>query len=244
MSFAVNVNVGGLAIKANPNSKSNDGVMETLSSMWSQSKNVADAFGIVKNSCALFAKAVPSQANSAVAHMEKIFGDARSVMSTTYLLTVVNNFLKNSSFRNGTEVLKIGSFAAAAVSGHKVFSAMAARVGAAVGVALDTMDFVSEVEMHQACSALSATDVGNDDVRKIVDNQLKTSACKIFKLALTLFAGIVATGAWVLGLAIPTYVATAALVASLGALGLSFVLGYSEHISEWNAKVTLAPATV
>jgi hypothetical protein len=242
MTYAVNVNVGDLTIRANLSAKSNDGVLETVSSMWSQSKNVADAVGVVKNSCVLLAKAMPETATATFSHLEKIFGDARNVMSTTYLLTVVNNFLKARTVRNGVEVIKIGSFASAAVSHNKAFSAISAKVGGLFGVALDSIDLVNEFEMHSACANLAAEDLGRPEVHKIVDNQLLTSACKIFKLVLTLFAGIVATGAWAFGLVIPTFVATAAVVASLGALGLSFAMGYSDHVSEWTAKVSLNPA--
>jgi hypothetical protein len=108
------------------------------------------------------------------------------------------------------------------------------------GVALDAIDLTREIDAHNTCASLSNVPV-TGEVRKILDNKLFISTCKILKLCLAIFAGIVAASACFFGVTICAPLATAALVASLAALVLSFVVGYSEHKAQWTAKIARVP---
>jgi len=242
MTGGVNTTFGRLHIhdaKVNPNA--NDGVVKTANSLLGMSKYTADFLGAVAKSAELAGPLVSDSVKIWTSHLKDSASKARNMLAITYCFKTLEEFWNKRDVRSGTEAVKITGFATAAILPDAQMAGSVAKFATTVDVALTVMDLSSELEMHNTCVDLANTPMG-PEVRKVIDSQLWASACKIFKLALTLFTGVVATSAWIFGLAIPAALATAALVASLGAIGLSFAIGYSEHKAEWKAKVTLSPA--
>ncbi len=230
-----------LHIKTKPNSKVTNGVVDTVTTIWGTAKGVVDLFGIIAKSAELAESMVSEGVANWTSHVGKTFGKARNALSLPYLPTVLKNFYRDPSVRNGVEVGKIGGYATALFVTDSDIAGKVAKGAGAAAVALDAIDLTQELTMHSAYASLSGVQM-NAEVKQVVDHQLFASAIKIAKLGLTLFAGIVATGAWILGLAIPAPLATAALIASLAALAISFALTYSDSSTEWTAKVSLLPA--
>ena len=237
----INTTYGRVHIHAKANPTANDGVVKTANTLLGMTKYAADFLGAVAKSSELALPLVPDSVKILTSHLKTSASNARNMLSIPYFFKTLEEFWNKRDVRSGVEAVKIGSYATAAVLPDARMAGSAARIGGAVDVALSVMDLSTELEMHNACANLANTPMG-PETRKVVNNQLWTSACKIFKLALTLFTGVLATCSWLFGLAIPTSLATAALVASLGAIGLSFVIGYTEHKAEWKAKVSLVPA--
>ena len=231
---------GLLQVKTKPNYKVTNGVVDTVTTIWGSAKGVVDLFGIIAKSAELAGSMVSKEMVSWTAHVGKVFGSARNALSLPYLATAANNFYKDPSVRNGIEVGKIGGYSSALFVTDGNLAGKIAKGAGAAAVALDAIDLTQELNMHSACAGLSTVPLPAE-VRQVVDRQQWNSALKIAKLVLTLFSGIVATGAWILGLVIPAPLATAALIASLGALMISFSLTYSENTSEWAGKFSLVP---
>jgi hypothetical protein len=240
MTGVVNATYGRLHIRGTVNPQANDGVVKTANSLLSMTKYTADFLGAVAKSAELASPLVSDSVKIWTHHLKDSASKARNMLSIPYFFKTLEEFWNKRDVRSGVETVKIGGYATAAVLPDAQTAGSVAKFATAADVLLTVMDLSAELEMHTTCSNLATTPMG-PEVRKVVDSQLWASACKIFKLALTLFTGIVATSAWILGLAIPAALATAALVASLAAIGLSFVIGYSEHKAEWKAKVTLSP---
>ncbi|HEV7736180.1 MAG TPA: hypothetical protein VGO47_02260 [Chlamydiales bacterium] len=241
MTGVINATYGRLHVRATVNPNAKDGVVKTANSLLSMSKYTADFLGAVAKSAELATPLVSDTVKIWTHHLKDSASKARNMLAIPYCFKTWEELWNKRDVRTLTEAMKITSFATAAVLPDAKMAGSVAKIGGGVDVALTVMDLTSELEMHNTCSNLANTPMG-PEVRKVVDSQLWASACKIFKLALTLFTGVVATSAWIFGLAIPASLATAALVASLGAIALSFVIGYSEHKAEWKAKVTLASA--
>lgn len=241
MSGVVNATFGRLHIRATVNPNANDGVVKSANSLLSMSKYTADFLGALAKSAELATPLVPDSVKIWTHHLKDSASKARNVLSIPYFFKVLEDFWNKRDVRSGVETVKIGGYATAAVLPDAQLAGSVAKFATGADVVLSVIDLSSELEMHNTCSNLANTPMA-PEVRKIVDGQLWITACKIFKLALTLFTGVVAMSAWIFGLAIPASLATTALVASLAAIGLSFAVGYSEHKAEWKAKVTLAPA--
>jgi hypothetical protein len=238
---AIDTTINGLLqIKTKPNYKVTNGVVDTVTTIWGTAKGVVDLFGILAKSAELAGSMVSKEVASWTSQVGKTFSHARNALSLPYLPTVLKNFTKDPSVRNGMEVGKIGGYATALFVTDAAIANKIAKSGGAAAVVLDVIDLSQELNMHRACANLSGVQM-NAEVRQVVDSQLWNSALRIAKLVLTLFAGITATGAWILGMAIPASLATAALIASLAALAISFSLTYSDNTTEWTAKISLLP---
>jgi len=241
MSGVVNATYGRLHVNATVNPNANDGVVKTANSLLGMSKYAADFLGAVAKSAELATPLVADSVKIWTHHLKDSASKARNMLSIPYFFKTLEEFWNKRDIRSGVEAVKIGGYATAAVLPDAKMAGSVAKFATGTDVLLTVMDLSSELEMHNTCANLANTPM-RPEVRKVIDSQLWASACKIFKLALTLFTGLVATSAWIFGLAIPASLATAALVSSLVAIGLSFVIGYSEHKAEWKAKVTLASA--
>jgi len=222
------------------NSKANGGVVEIVTSMWSKAKDVADALGIGSKAADLLGKCAPDSVTPWTAHFKKSLGGARGAMSFFYWPLTIKNAWKSQSVRDWVEVTKIGGFTVAAAVPYAATSEKIMGWTGLPGIVLDCFDLSREVELNKACTDLTGQ-VVSADARKIINHQMWTSACKIVKLCLTLFAGISATGAWLFGCTLPVALATAALVASLGGLLLGFTISYADTNAEWTAKVAVTP---
>ena len=233
-SAAISVRVANYQVSATLNPKAGDGLVKTISSMWSSTKHVADLMGILSKGAKFLSSLVPHTAKHYVSHIEEGAGDARNWLSVPYALTVAQNFREEPTVRNGVEGGKIFGFAAAAMLPD---SAKIAKFAGLFGIALDAIDITNELETKASYEDLTNVQM-DPEVKQVIDNQLWQSTCKILKLALTLFTGVIAASAWLFGVVVPPALATAALVSSIGALALSFSMGYAENKAEWKAKIT------
>ncbi len=227
-------------VKGTVNPKANGGVAEIVTTMWSRAKDVADALGIGSKAADLVGKCAPDAVTPWTSHLKKSMGAARGALAFFYWPITIRNALKSQSLRDLVEVAKIGGYAAAAAVPYAATSDKILNWTGIPGIVLDCFDLSREVELNKACTDLTGQAV-SAEARKIINHQMWTSACKIVKLCLTLFAGITVTGAWLFGCALPVALATAALVASLGGLILGFTISYADTNAEWKAKVTVKP---
>jgi hypothetical protein len=238
MSTAISERVAQFQVTGTINPKASDGIAKTISSMWGSTKNVADLMGLLSKGAKFLSSLVPDAAKPYISHIEEGAGDTRSWLSVPYAATVAQKFREEPTVRNGVEGGKIIGFSLAALLPD---AGLIPKIAGIFGVTLDFIDLGHEFEAQATYTDLSNVQT-SPEAKQIIDDKLWQSTCKILKLALTLFAGVVATGAWIFGLAIPTALATTALVASIGALALSFSIAYADHNTEWKAKIT--PVTV
>jgi len=235
---AINERVGSVQVTGNVNKHAAKSIPAKVADVLNTGKGLADFYGILDKGSQVVDLATMAQW---APWTKQIGGQAkvcRNFAAVPYLLQVGLNLKKDPSLRTTLEFVKIGGYAAAAVMPTN--GAQAANVGSVAGVALDVVDMRNEVKMYQACKGASTQPMAAA-TKSVIDRHITTGAAKILKLALCLFAGLVSIAGSIFGMAISSGLATAALVAGLGGLLISFGLSYADLSAPFKAKVAILP---